>query len=235
MGTSCSCLHWGPRARPGIMAFKAIVVATLVALVSAGMDRDYMNYMNQMNMMNMMNQMNMMQNMGGMQHQQQQQHGCNPNSPTGGCQLAQGIDLGDYLQTQMQQQQYESQQMAEKVKAQFEAVMREVTMKKHKYAMSVMTEYTALCACLGQTYNIYQTMFVENARAANLTDIDDLSQYNKPPYQATSAKEARELIFGGMVNALCTSLGTFMNFAQQVENNIPIFQNNQGTTPSPGK
>merc|ERR1711872_422663 len=150
-------------------------------------------------------------------------------NPSGGCQIPTGIDLGDYLHQQQQQQQYENQQMAEKVKAQFEQVMKEVSMKKHRYAM---TEFTSLCACASESYNIYQTMFVENAKNLNLTDIVDLDAQNSLPYQAKNIKEARELIFGGMFYALCTSVGTFMNFVQQVENILAVLN---GVTPAPGK
>jgi len=218
------------------MAFRAVVVATLVALVSAGMDANYMNMMNNMNMMNMM------QNMGGMNMQQGGGNGggsgggCNP-ATGGGCVIPQGVDVGAYLQQQKEHQQYESQQMAERIKAQFESVMKQVTMKKHRYAMSVMTEFTSMCACAQQSFTIYQTMFVENAKATNMTDVMDLNDWaRKMPYEAASAKEARELIFGGMLNALCTALGEFMNFAQQVENNIPVFENNPVTAaPGAGK
>ncbi|XP_012946517.1 uncharacterized protein LOC101848870 [Aplysia californica] len=217
------------------MAFRAVVAVTLVALVSAGMDANYMNMMNNVNMMNMM------QNMGGMNMQQGGHNGgggggCNP-ATGGGCVIPQGVDVGAYLQQQKEQQQYESQQMAERIKAQFESVMKQVTMKKHRYAMSVMTEFTSMCACAQQSFTIYQTMFVENAKATNMTDVMDLNDWaNKMPYEAASAKEARELIFGGMLNALCTALGEFMNFAQRVENNIPVFENNPVTAaPGAGK
>jgi len=203
----------------GIMAFRFLVVATLVALASAGvMD------------MNMM--MQMMQQMQGGQHQPAQTGGC----ASGNCQIPQGVDLGQYMQQQKEQQQYEQQQMAEKIKAQFESVMKQVTARKHRYAMSVMTEFTSMCSCLKESYTIYQSMFVENAKRANMTDIVDLDEMAaKKPYEAASAKEARELIFSGMLYQLCTSLGEFMNFAQQVENNIQIFQNNPVTAAPVGK
>merc|ERR1712156_23314 len=112
----------------------------------------------------------------------------------------------------------EQQQMAEKIKAQFEGVMAEVTMKKHRYAMGVMTEFTTMCACLKESYTIYQSMFVETARAANMTDVIDLDQEaQKMPYEAASLKEAKERIFGGMLYSICGALGTYMDFATQVE------------------
>merc|ERR1711913_55867 len=165
MGTTLAAAH----RRVNIMAFRAVVVATLVALASAGMDASYMNMMNQM--MNMGGNM-----MNGGSHQGGDCNG-------GGCQLPQAIDLGAYLQQQKEQQQYETQQMAEKIKAQFEDVMKQVTMKKHRYAMTVMTEFTSMCACLGESFTIYQSMLVENAKALNLTDVEDMSDYlDKKPY-----------------------------------------------------
>lgn len=143
--------------------------------------------------------------------------------------------MGDYLQQQMQQQQYETKEMAEKIRAQFESVMKEVTMRKHQYAMNVMTEFTSLCACTESSLQIYQTMFVENAKALNLTNFVDYADKNYMPYQAKNLKEARELIFSGMFYSLCTAVGQFMEFAQQVENSIPIFTNNGVTQPSTGK
>merc|ERR1712066_512845 len=212
--------------RANIMVFRVVVVAALVALASAGMDANFMNMMQ------------MVQNQMQQQQQMQQQMpsgGCNPASGSG-CTVPNGVDLTAYMQQQKEQQQYESQQMAEKIKAQFEGVMKAVTMRKHRYALSVMTEFTTMCACLKESYTIYQSMFVENAKTFNMTDIIDLDEMaNKKPYEASSAKEARELIFGGMLYALCNSLGEYMNFAQQVENNIPIFQNNPPVTPAPGK
>merc|ERR1712066_188731 len=208
--------------RANIMVFRVVVVAALVALASAGMDANFMNMMQMVQ--------NQMQ-----QHQQQPPGGCNPGTGSG-CQVPNGVDITAYMQQQKEQQQYESQQMAEKIKAQFESVMKAVTMRKHRYALSVMTEFTTMCACLKESYTIYQSMFVENAKTFNMTDIVDLDEMaNKKPYEASSAKEARELIFGGMLYALCNSLGEYMNFAQQVENNIPIFQNNPPVTPAPGK
>jgi len=222
------------------MAFRVVVVAAFLALASAGMDANYMNMMQMM-----MQQMG--GNGGGMAggnagHQNnnqgggQQQAGCNPaaNGGAGGCQIPQGVDVGEYLKQQMEAQQFETQKMAEKMKAQFEGIMANVTIRKHRYAMSVMTEFTSMCACARESMNIYQTLFVESAKALGMTDVVDMS-VNILPYEAKSSKQARELIFAGMLNTLCTSLGNFMTFAQEVENNIPTFQNNPVTVPSTGK
>ncbi|GFO16177.1 hypothetical protein PoB_004268200 [Plakobranchus ocellatus] len=204
------------------MAFRAVVVAALVALASAGMDPGYMNMMGG-GMMNQMMNMNMHGGGGG-------GNGCNQGSGGAGCQLPQGMDMSAYLQQQAEQQQYETQQMAEKIKAQFEQVMRDATMRKHRYAMSVMTEFTSMCACAEQAFTIYQSMFVENARTLNLTDVVDLSTMNMRPYEAKSAREARELIFAGVLRALCTSLGEYFNFVQSVEDNLQILEGNRPVT-----
>merc|ERR1712110_1189753 len=101
-----------------IMAFKLLVVATLVAVASAGFDPAYM--------------MKMME-----EHEKEQEmkvpvgQGCE----NGACKVPAGVDIGAYMEQQKQAQQFEQQQMAEKIKAQFEGVMAEVTMKKHRYAM----------------------------------------------------------------------------------------------------
>merc|ERR1712172_138502 len=190
-----------------IMAFKLLVVATLVAVASAGFDPAYM-----MKMMEMMKE-----------HEKEQEmkvpvgQGCEG----GACKVPAGVDIAAYMEQQEQAQQFEQQQMAEKIKAQFEGVMAEVTMKTHRYAMSVMTEFTTMCACLKESYTIYQSMFVETARAANMTDVIDLDQ------------EAQERIFGGMLYSICGALGTYMDFATQVENNINLLT--PGVTPAPGK
>lgn len=160
--------------------------------------------------------------------------GCDQNTGVG-CGLPAGIDMGAYLQSQMDQQYAQTQEMANKIKAQFEAVMQEVVMKKKRYAMSVMTEFTSMCACLGESLNIYQAIFVQGARAMNMTDVVDVNTDIKP-YDAKTAKEARELIFGGMLLNMCTSLGEFMQFAESVEDNIDIIEGNRPrTTAFPGK
>jgi len=204
------------------MAFKLLVVATLVAIASAGMDPKYM--------------MQMMEMMNSMEKEKEMKVPVGNGGCTGGaCQVPAGVDIQTYMEQQKQAQQFEQQQMAEKIKAQFEAVMAEVTMKKHRYAMSVMTEFTTMCACLKESYTIYQSMFVETARAANMTDVIDLDQEaQKMPYEAASLKEAKERIFGGMLYSICTALGTYMDFATQVENNINLLQPNP-VTAAPGK
>ncbi|RUS82972.1 hypothetical protein EGW08_009257 [Elysia chlorotica] len=201
------------------MAFRAVVVAAFLAFASAGMDPGYMNMMRG-GMMNM--------NMGG-NGGMQQGSGCNPAQGGAGCAIPAGMDMAAYLQQQAEQQQYETSQMAEKIKAQFEQVMKDATMKKHRYAMSVMTEFTSMCACASQSLTIYQSMFVANAQALNLTDVNDMDD-NRLPYEAKSAKEARELIFGGILRTMCTALGEYMSFVQSVENNLQVLEGNRPVT-----
>merc|ERR1711963_1017960 len=100
--------------------------------------------------------------------------GGNMPQPSGGCkdgncQVPMGVDVGEYLKQQKEQQKFEQQKMAAQIKAQFESVMKEVTMKKHKYAMGVMTEFASMCECLGSSTATYQTMFVENAKTLKMT------------------------------------------------------------------
>merc|ERR1712154_255740 len=165
------------------MAFKLLVVATLVAIASAGMDPKYM--------------MQMMEMMNSMEKEKEMKVPVGNGGCTGGaCQVPAGVDIQTYMEQQKQAQQFEQQQMAEKIKAKFDAVMAEVTMKKRRYALSVMTEFTTMCSCLQDSVQIYQSMFVETARATNMTDIVDLEEEaRKLPYQATSLKEAKERIF----------------------------------------
>merc|ERR1719461_2186730 len=130
----------------------------------------------------------------------------------GNCQVPMGVDVGEYLKQQKEQQKFEQQKMAAQIKAQFESVMKEVTMKKHKYAMGVMTEFASMCECLGSSTATYQTMFVENAKTLNMTDIMDLNQWN-----AVKPYEAKERLFAGMLESICKALGDYMTFASSVE------------------
>merc|ERR1712021_97374 len=173
-----------------------------------------------MNMMQMM--MNQMNQGGGHAAPAPAQGG---NCANGNCQVPANVDISAYMAEQQQAQQFEAQQTAAAIKAKFDAVMLEVTMKKHRYALSVMTEFTTMCSCLQSSVQIYQSMFVETARAANMTDVIDMeAEAQKMPYEATSMKEAKERIFGGMLYSICTALGTYMEFAQQVEAAITNIQ-----------
>jgi len=209
------------------MAFKAVVVATLVALASAGMPAEYMNMMAQM--MGQMGQSGGMMNNGG---HQQQQSGCQG----GNCPIPQGVDIPAYIQEQKEQQRYESEKMAEKIKAQFEGIMKSVADKKHKYVMYTMTEFVSICACAQSSYNIYNAMFVANAQALNLTNVDTLDDWSDlKPYEAKSTKEAKEVIFAGTLYYMCTYMAGYMEFVTKVEANIRDLRNqanNNNVTPS---
>merc|ERR1711936_307389 len=163
------------------MVYKFVLAAAVVALASAGYDPKFMEMMQ-----GVMNQM---------QHQPAPSGGCKD----GNCQVPMGVDVGAYLEQQKEQQKFEQQKMAAQIKAQFDSVMMEVTMKKHKYAMGVMTEFTSMCQCLDSGYETYQSMFVKNAK---------------------TLKEAKERLFAGMLESICKALGTYMEFSSQVEDQL---------------
>ena len=66
-------------------------------------------------------------------------------------------------------------------------------------------------------------------QALNLTDVVDMDD-NRRPYEAKSAMEARELIFGGILTTMCTALGEYMNFVQSIENNLQVLEGNRPVT-----
>merc|ERR1711963_87085 len=146
--------------------------------------------------------------------------GGNMPQPSGGCkdgncQVPMGVDVGEYLKQQKEQQKFEQQKMAAQIKAQFE---------------SVMTEFASMCECLGSSTATYQTMFVENAETLNMTDIMDLNQWNAvKPYESKTLKEAKERLFAGMLESICKALGDYMTFASSVEQVLATL------TPAPGK
>merc|ERR1712212_585491 len=118
----------------------------------------------------------------------------------GNCQVPAGVDVGAYLQQQKQQQSFQQQQMAAKIKAQFDSIMSKVTERKHRYAM-----------------------VVQNAKALNMTDVYDWNdKQTMKPYEAATLKDAKEIMFGSLVKALCEKIGTYMTFAEQVEQQIAI-------------
>merc|ERR1712012_746317 len=103
-------------------------------------------------------------------------------------------------------------------------------LKQQKYAMGVMTEFASMCECLGSSTATYQTMFVENAKTLNMTDIMDLNQWNAvKPYESKTLKEAKERLFAGMLESICEALGDYMTFASSVEQVLATL------TPAPGK
>jgi len=212
------------RRQAKIMAFKLIVVATLVALASAGMPAEMMNMMRNMMQMNMGN----MGNMGDMGHHQQQSGGCS----NGNCQMPTGVDLQAYMEEQRQQQMYAQQQMAEKIKAQFEATMRSVTMRKHRFAMTMMTQFVSICACAKEATSIYQAMFVENAKILNMTNVVDMEEWaQKKPYDAKDLHEAKEIIFFGTLESMCTKMEEYMGYITLVEAEVKRLQG--VVTPNP--
>jgi len=189
------------------MALLLVVMAALVACSNAGM----------VHMMQPQQQM-MMVPAG---------NGCNQGQ-VAGCEIPMGNtveNVEEYLEQQMQQQQYETKQMAEKVKAQFQAMVYEAMMKKYRYVMSLITEFIGFCQCADVGTQTYQAVFVENARRLNLTDGIDVwdSTKTKRPYEAKTEEEARELIFGELVKTMCESGGQFLTFAGQVQARIPAF------------
>merc|ERR1712012_1003093 len=139
--------------------------------------------------------------------------GGNMPQPSGGCkdgncQVPMGVDVGEYLKQQKEQQKFEQQKMAAQIKAQFASV----------------------CECLGSSTATYQTMFVENAKTLNMTDIMDLNQWNAVmPYESKTLKEAKERLFAGMLESICKALGDYMTFASSVEQVLATL------TPAPGK
>jgi len=201
------------------MVYKFVLAAAVVALASAGYDPKFMEMMQ--GVMNAMQHQGGNMNMGGNMNV-----GGNMPAPSGGCkdgncQVPMGVDVGAYLEQQKEQQKFEQQKMAAQIKAQFDSVMKEVTMKKHKYAMGVMTEFTSMCQCLDSGYETYQSMFVKSARTLNMTDIVDMAQWSAvKPYEAKSLKEAKERLFAGMLESICKALGTYMEFSSQVEDQL---------------
>lgn len=149
-------------------------------------------------------------------------------APMASCPQAAIPDLGNmdmeaYLEQQMQQQQFETQAMAERIRAQFEGLVKNVTMKKQRYAMTLVTEYVSFCECGSSATQVYNALFIQNARNLNLTDSIDMYDTSKQPYQAQNEEEARMLIFGGLVKAMCESATAFLTFADQVNQRIPAY------------
>merc|ERR1711860_69504 len=173
--------------------------------------------------MNMMMQVMQNNNNNGQQPAPSQQPAVTGGCASGNCQVPAGVDVGAYLQRQKQQQSFQQQQMAAKIKAQFDSIMSKVTERKHRYAMGVMTEFATMCGCMETGLQTYQTMFVQNAKALNMTDVYDWNaKLTMKPYEAATLKDAKETMFGSLVKALCEKIGTYMTFAEQVEQQIAI-------------
>merc|ERR1712087_847589 len=133
------------------------------------------------------------------------------------------IDTAEFLQQQMQNQMYETQQMAEKVKAQFQAMVYEATMKKYRYVMSLVTEYISFCQCADSSTRTYNTVFVDSARRLNMTDYIEVWDSSRMPYEARNEEEARALVFGGLVDTMCRTGGAFLTFSEQVYALVPQY------------
>merc|ERR1711963_582468 len=123
----------------------ALLLVTLAALVACS-TADMHSMQNNMMMQGMMPQQQ------GMMMVQAGNGGCSESesSEEGGCEIPMGNtieNVEEYLDQQMQQQQYATQQMAEKVKAQFQAMVQVAMMKKYRYVMSLVTEYISFCQC----------------------------------------------------------------------------------------
>merc|ERR1712033_156930 len=121
----------------------------------------------------------------------------------------------------MQQQQYGTQQMAQKIKAQFDEMVASVNAKKYRYVMSLVTEYVSFCECARSSDTIYRAIFLQSANSLNLTDSIEVWDASRKPYEAKNEEEARGLIFGGLVQTMCESAGAFLAFADQVSQRIP--------------
>jgi len=190
-----------------------LVLAAAVASANAGL-------MQQMQMMQQQQQHNMVpMGNGGCQ---QDQNGMMP----AGCEIPMGADnIQEYLEQQMEQQQYETQQMAERIKAQFEEMVKDVTMKKHRYVMSMVAEFVSFCECSRSSQIIYSS-YLDTARNLNLTEGIEIWDANRQPFQAVNEEDARALIFGGLVKTMCETAGTYNAFAEQVMARIPAYQQN---------
>ena len=49
-------------------------------------------------------------------------------------------------------------------------MVKDVTAKKHRYVMSLVTEYIGFCECARSGTEIYKAIFVEQAKALNITE-----------------------------------------------------------------
>jgi len=205
------------------MALLLVTLAALVACSQAGMH----TMQNNMMMQGMMPQQGMMMVQAG-------NGGCSEDSKEdgkGGCEIPMGNtieNVEEYLDQQMQQQQYATQQMAEKVKAQFQAMVQDAMMKKYRYVMSLVTEYISFCQCADVSTQTYNAVFVESARRLNMTDYIQVWDANRLPYQAKNEEDARALVFGNLVKTICTSGGQFLEAAARVTARVEQIRQAQG-------
>jgi|ERR1711963_12005 len=205
------------------MALLLVTLAALVACSTANMH----------SMQNNMMMQGMMPQQQGMMMVQAGNGGCSESesSEEGGCEIPMGNtieNVEEYLDQQMQQQQYATQQMAEKVKAQFQAMVQDAMMKKYRYVMSLVTEYISFCQCADVSTQTYNAVFVESARRLNMTDYIQVWDANRLPYQAKNEEDARALVFGNLVKTICTSGGQFLEAAARVTARVEQIRQAQG-------
>merc|ERR1712121_76413 len=101
--------------RPSML--RVVALSAPVALASAGFDANFMN---------MMMQVMQNHNNNAQQPAPSQQPAVSGGCASGNCQVPAGVDVGAYLQQQKQQQTFQQQQMAAKIKAQFDSIMAKV-------------------------------------------------------------------------------------------------------------
>jgi len=134
------------------------------------------------------------------------------------------INWEEALEQQRKTEMYETQAMAEKVKAQFQAMIYEAEMKKYVTVMSIVAETISFCQCAAATEATYNAVFLDTARRLNMTQQIDSWDASRPPYEARNEEEARMLIFGGLVEKICKTGGELIAFADQVSQRIPFYQ-----------
>jgi len=168
------------------------------------------------------NSVGMQMQMQQMQQQQQQGSDCgNDNGMP--CPMPM-INWEEALEQQRKTEMYETQAMAEKVKAQFQAMIYEAEMKKYVTVMSIVAETISFCQCAAATEATYNAVFLDTARRLNMTQQIDSWDASRPPYEARNEEEARMLIFGGLVEKICKTGGELIAFADQVSQRIPFYQ-----------
>ena len=62
-------------------------------------------------------------------------------------------------------------------------MVSDVTAKKHRYVMSLVTEYVSFCQCASSSFTIYQDLFVDQAKALNITEGIEVWDPNRQPYE----------------------------------------------------
>merc|ERR1711963_275617 len=173
-------------------------MAALVAGSQAGMTM----------MQGMMPQQNMMMVQAG-------NGGCNEGQQMGpsGCEIPMGNTI---------------ENVEEYLEQQFQSMVYDAMMKKYRYVMSLVTEYIGFCQCADVSQQTYQAVFVQSARALNMTDYIEVWDANRQPYQAKNEEDARALVFGNLVKTICTSGGQFLEAAARVTARVEQIRQAQG-------